>query len=77
MKDSSTQSQHDQTGDAGPSPDRPAVSHNPKQRKMVRKGYRAWARVSIRSFMARRGVSPDGCRTEQDGVRDPDGELEP
>ena len=77
MKDTTRNNRYDTPGEPQNSPDRPAVSYNPRQRKMIRKGFRAWARVAVRSFIERRGVPPDGCHTEQDGVREPGCEPKP
>ena len=77
MNDTTKNNRHDSPEEPESSPDRPAVSYSPRQRRMIRKGFRAWARVSIRSFLGRRGVSLDECRTEQDGIRKPGCEPEP
>ncbi len=77
MEDNTTHNRNDRPEEQENSAVRSAVSYSPRQRRMIRKGYRAWARVAIRSFLARRRVSPDGCRAEQDGGRDPGCEPEP
>ena len=55
----------------------PMASYTPQQRRMYLKGIRIWARVAIRSFLERRSVPPDGCRTEQDYASEPGSESEP
>ncbi len=37
------------------SPDNPAVSYTPEQRRLIRNGLRIWARVAIRSYLRRHG----------------------
>ena len=51
MRDNSRQNE---TNGPEDSPDCPAVSYTPEQRRMIRKGLRIWARVAIRSYMRKR-----------------------
>ena len=39
----------------GASPDGPAVSYTPEQRRLIRNGLGIWARVAIRSYLRQRG----------------------
>ena len=56
------------------SPDSPAVSYTPEQRRMIRNGLRIWARVAIRSYMRKHAagsLTEDGGGEEgADGKRD-------
>ena len=49
------------------SPDRPAVSLSPRQRRMYLKGLRAWARVAVRSYANRHGPQHECPDKPDDG----------
>ena len=55
MEDTTGQSRYDSPEEPEISPDRPAVSHSPRQRRMYLEGLRAWARVAVRSYANRHG----------------------
>ena len=57
MKDSQGKKRRKRTGEQAPdaSPDSPAASYTPEQRRLVRNGLRIWARVAIRSYLRKHG----------------------
>ena len=60
MRDTGSQNE---TNGPEDSPERPAASYTPEQRRMIRQGLRIWARVAIRSYMRKH---PDGSEVGQE-----------
>ena len=58
MKDSQGKKRRKRPGEQAPqaSPDNPAVSYTPEQRRLIRNGLRIWARVAIRSYLRKHGA---------------------
>ena len=65
MKDSQGKKRRKRPGGQAPeaSPDKPAVSYTPEQRRLIRNGLRIWARVAIRSYLRKHGAGSQ-TRTE-------------
>ena len=70
MKDSQGKKKRKRPGERAPaaSPDGPAVSYTPEQRRLIRNGLRIWARVAIRSYLRKHGAGSqaEGSGEEED-----------
>ena len=66
MRDTGSQNE---TNGPEDSPERPAASYTPEQRRMLRQGLRIWARVAIRSYMRKHpaGSARPKALTDNDG----------
>ena len=65
MKDTTGKNQSNREEPTGK--DAPEVSYTPKQRRLIRKGLRIWARVAIRSYMRKHGAAPSLPDAAPDG----------
>ena len=54
----------------GPSPDGPAVTYTPEQRRMIRNGLGIWARVAIRSYLRKHG---GGSQADEEPTKEEEG----
>ena len=72
MKDSQGKKRRKRPGEQAPeaSPDSPAVSYTPEQRRLIRNGLRIWARVAIRSYLRKHG---SGYQAESETAEEEDG----
>ena len=69
MRDTTGHNRNGSPQEPKTSPDRPAVSYTPRQRRMYLQGLRAWARVAVRSYASRHGPQDNPTGKPDDGAQ--------